>query len=377
MKIEGIKTAKKISEHLYRIGKDIEPEDLLRIIRMLSGKGKELAGDYYHDRGKLYFTEVAGITRSEFHQILTITRESHPSLEDIIDGNFTREALIDQLSSRLKVKRSTTKRDLLYKALNEEILYELFRELIVKRKCQEWKSYIDGKILIRSQDNELQIIFSEKNPYRKSLSDKFFTQFWVLRKKGKSHTEPIDYKTRCSRDTLFLNLKDTDEVLLGAIKRIVQSQGETEDNSKFSLEVWQKEVSPADIGITEDEEITYENDIDKLSEYFVRRRGSKFETFSSGLKEMADKKLIKELLGKEFLVSEYNESIFIGKSLDKTTFERVASHLKLKYIEGKNIICKVEEKETSEVISAIWQMAGEYSKGFQMRALDERRKKKC
>ncbi len=373
MKIEGIKTTKKISEHLYQIGKDIEPEDLLRIIRMLSGKGKELQGDYYHDRGKLYFSEVGPITRSEFHQVLTITKESYPSLKDIIDSNFTRETLIDQLSPILKVKRSTTKRDLLYRALNEGILYELFKELIVKRKCQEWKSFIDGKIITPSQDNELQIIFSEKNPYRKSLSDKPFTQFWVLRKKGKSHTEPIDYKTRCSGDTLFLNLKDSNEVLLGAIRRIVQKQGETEDNSKFSLEVWQKEVSPADIGIREDEEITYENDIDKLSEYFTRRRGSKFETFSSGLKEMADKKLIKELLRKEFLVSEYNESIFIGKSLNKATFEGVASHLKLKYIEGKNIICKVEEKETSEVISAMWEISGEYIKGFQVRCLDERR----
>lgn len=118
MKIEGIKTAKKISEHLYQIGKDIEPEDLLRIIRMLSGKGKELAGDYYHDTGKLCFTEVGGITRSEFHQTLTITRESYPSLKDIIDSNFTRETLIDQLGAREKVKRSATKRDLLYKALN-------------------------------------------------------------------------------------------------------------------------------------------------------------------------------------------------------------------------------------------------------------------
>jgi len=379
MKVAEIKTAKKISEHLYQIGQDIEPEDLLRIIRILSGKGKELGNYYYHGESKFYFTEVAGITRKEFNQILNTTREIYPSLEDIIDDNFTREQLIDQLSPIVKVKRSTTKRELLYKALDEEILYELFKELIVGKKCQEWEEYIDGKILIPSLDKEFQIIFSEKSPWKKPVSNKSFTQFWILWRNSKSHMEIEDYHTKQYGDSLFLNMKDNDEVLIRSIKEVARGQSKTKDDSEFQLDIREKEVSHTDIGLAENEGIKYENDIDKLTQYFGKRRGSKFETFSSGLKEMANNKLIKKLLEKKFLISAYNysEDTFIGRPLDKPTFEGIASHLRLEYMEGKNIICKVQEKETPEVISAIWEMSGEYNKTFQLRILDERRNKKC
>lgn len=374
MKIEGIKTAKKISEHLYQMGKEILPEDLLRIIRILSSKGKQLGGDYHYGRNELYYTEPSEITKDEFHKILTITKESSPSIDNVLDNRFTRDQLMDELAPFVKVKSSTRKGELIEKALREEILFQLFKELIVKEKCREWKNYVEGKIKVPSSDEEMQFVFSATAPYRKSLSNHSFTQFWTLRRNSVPLPEVRDYSSREYDDILFLNMKDKDELLLKLTRKLEQEESQEEE---LELNIWQKELSHKDIGVAEAEVIRYENNIDKLSEYFGRRRGSKFETFSSGLKEMADKKLIEELLGKEFLISEYDESIFIGKSFDKATFEAIASHLKLEYMEEKSIICKVEEKETSEVISAIWEMGGEYSKRFQVRALNERRKKKC
>ena len=118
----------------------------------------------------------------------------------------------------------------------------------------------------------------------------------------------------------------------------------------------------------------------KLSEYFARRRGSKFETFSSGLKETANKDLMKKYLGGRFLLSTLDEKVFIGKSLDKDTFEALASHLKLEYIEKGKIISRVDNRVTTETISALWEIAGEYRKSFEFRALDKldkRRSNKC
>ncbi len=377
MKIEGIKTVKKISEHLYQIGKDIKAEELLNVIRILSSKGKQLGSDYHYGRNRLYYTEPSEITKDEFHKILTITRESFPSIDNVLDNRFTRDQLMDELAPFVKVKSSTTKGELIEKALKEEILFQLFKELIVKEKCGEWKNYVEGKILIPSLDKEFQIIFSGTSSWRKSLSNNSFTQFWTLRKNSVSLPEIRDYSSRKYDDSLFLNMKDIDEVLLRLIRRLEQEQKEKEE---LELNIWQKELSHKDIGITEAEIIRYKNDIDKLSEYFGRRRGSKFETFSSGLKEMANKDIVKKHLGGRFLLSTLDEKVFIGKSLDKDTFEVLASHLKLEYIEEGKIISKVDKRETTETISALWEIAGEYSKSFEFRVLDkldERGEGKC
>jgi len=377
MRVENIKTAKKISEHLHEIGEDIQAQDLLKIIRILSSKGKELGGDYYYRaQDKLCFTEANQITNKEFSKILKATEGTYPSIENIIDGNFTREMLIDKLSKLMKVKRSTTKRELLYKVQNEEILYELFKNLIIKKKCLEWKKYIENKSSISSQDKEHQIIFSEKGHWPKSLSNSF-TQFWILQGNSRNEVNINDYQSKEYEDNLFLNMKDNDKFLLKLIKEMARRQNMTKDDHKFQLNIWEKRISQADLGLAEEKIIGYENDIDKLTRYFGRRRGSKFETFSFGLKQMVDKNLVKKLLGKKFLISTYSGKIFMGTVLDKSSFEKIASYLKIEYVDERNIISKVQDKETKEVISAIWQMSADRYKGFQMRALDKRRNKKC
>ena len=52
MKVNNIIIGKQVSKHLYHFSQDITPEDLMKVIRYLAPKGRELG--YLYNKNQLF-----------------------------------------------------------------------------------------------------------------------------------------------------------------------------------------------------------------------------------------------------------------------------------------------------------------------------------
>lgn len=348
MKVEGIKLAKRISDHLYRLDDDIQPEDLLRIIRMVAQKGKEFSTYLGYSSNRIFYTDK-DISRQEFDIVMNVKQNSYFDVEYIIGKRYTREELAEKLGTRFRIKRSATKAELLRLAIQKDTCYCLFKELILKEKCDSWDSFCKSKKVIPASKEGL-LVFKETEPYKKLLSGKGPLQYWVLSAEYSGTVQFKDYETKRYDNTVFINLDSNDKEILKLINEVLYSA----QDSCFRVEPLNRAIETEDIGFQDGTPIEYYTGIEDLASYFGKRHGSRLDTFYLGLCEREDKTIIRELEGKRFLFS--IGPVHIGRSCDKELFEKTATHMRIEYIEGESIVTKVVRTRTVELVSALWQL---------------------
>jgi len=358
MKLNGARKVFQVSENLFQIERDFVPEDILKVIRVLTQEKKYPACEHFGDFSMLYTTTE--LTKEEFVHLFKKQESVYARrISDILDTYFQRDILAEKAKRVTKVISSTTKTELVsFLSDRSDVLYEDkdLRDQIIHNRAMDMKNFTEGRLLIPSPVGEYKISLHVYDSSAKPISGKLLHQFWVLRWSHSNKVKIVDHQSRAYGDVLFLNTKDPDERLLELIKSIPEPNGSEE----LDLEVYEEEIKPDKLNFSTPEEIVYSSDINKLAEHFGKRCGSKFETFAAGLEQRTDQEQAKRLCGKRFLVAaKSSTSLYFGSHVDKELFEKIALHLSIEYVESGDIICTAGEKKTRETISAIWEFAKE------------------
>ncbi|MEO0126305.1 MAG: hypothetical protein ABIL44_00975 [candidate division WOR-3 bacterium] len=357
MKIEDIYIGKKISEHIYHFHQEIEPEDLLKVIRFLASQGKRLG---YDSTSRLtFYTHSDYITKDEFDYVYANTDEK---LDYWLD-NFTREELVSRVNSAIKIISSTTKTEIIQKILKDkDIIFRFFKKEFIEKYCSKWSEFKKGKVFLPAvSDKTRTIVFSISSKYD-TLSGRDYLQYWYLGDSYPHLDSNKQIETEIIGNCMSINLKDNDGVIIKTMQRFSKKN---DKNSEIGLHCIHQEISDEDLEIQKPDRINYYADLYKLASYFSVRKVSIFETLCEGLKRKIDKEKVKEFLGKKFLVVEQKENIYPGTGQTQELFEKLAWHLKIEYLKGKRILCKVVEQETQETITALWEITNDsYLRSF-------------
>jgi hypothetical protein len=345
MKLNDIYIGRKISEHLYYYNQEINPKDLLIVIRFLAEKGCDL-GSLNENKQIFYITTE--VSKEEFAYVYDHCNKDSMWLEN----HFTRENLVNRVGQAIKIVSSTTKTEIIQKIVNDKgLLFKFFKKDFLERYCAKWTEFKRNKIFLPSIENAKNLAFVIGSRYR-PLSGKNYLQYWGLGDDYIDKEPDRNFKTQMTGNNLLINLKDDDEVIIKNIERLLQLRGDKE----YELRCLTKDIKNKDLDIEDAKPIDYSFGMKSLFEHFRIRKNSKFNTFCEGLKGKKDNETVKRFLEKRFLISQENHDIYCGISYDKDIFEKLAWHLRIEYLGQKKIVCRVVEQETPETIAALWQI---------------------
>jgi len=137
MKVDSIIIGKQVSKNLYHFEQDIEPEDLLKVIRFLSSRGRDHS--YLYESNKIFYTKSDSITKREFEYVY---KHVDKNLDYLID-RFTREDLVNRVGSAIKIICSTTKTEIVQKITkNKDFLFRFFKKDFIEKYCSKWLFWI-------------------------------------------------------------------------------------------------------------------------------------------------------------------------------------------------------------------------------------------
>jgi hypothetical protein len=348
MKIDDIMIGKQVSKHLYHFDSDIEPEDLLKIMRFSAHKSR--TSGYYYSNEKLFYTKIDAITKQEFEYI-------YDNVDKDIEGlleRFTREELISRLSSVMKITSSTTKIEIIQRARqNKNLLFDFFKKEFIREYCSDWYEFKKGKTFLTTVSDPSKNLVFTLNYERNSLSGKKYLQFWRLGNTCHDFELTRDFKTRICGDYLTINLEDSNDVIFEKMKEFLRQNSQ---ETKLNLNCVYKKIDINDLDFKKADAIRYSLWINELSKYFGLRKGSKFKTFSEGLRQRNDTETVKNHLARRFIIASGAHDVYCGIEHDREFFERIAWHLKIEYLKDTMILCKVVEEETQETIAALWDL---------------------
>ena len=350
MKVDNIFIKKRISDNLYYMETDIEPEDLLSILRYASHKGQSLG--YLYDKNLIIYKNSESTTKNDFNFVL---EKCGKDLSSWLD-RFTREELVERVGSKIKIISSTTKTEIIHDIIRKkEILYQSFKKEFVEQHCSKWSEFRKSKIFLPAVSvKERTLVFalgSKESP----LSGRHYRQFWRL---GDRYNHiPLDenFTTEIVKDSLAINLRDADQVILKKMKNYLDPKSKKDE---LDVDDLKNEIKDNDLEVKDAAGFGYSSDIRALAEYFGRRRGSKFKTVCEGLRQRQDFEIVKDHLDKKFLIAAVNHSVYSGIVHEKEFFEKICLHLKIEYMKEKRMLCRMVEEETSETITALWEALG-------------------
>lgn len=352
MKVDDIIIGKQVSKHLYHFEQDIEPEDLLKIIKFLVRKGGEPG--YLYEKKKIFYTKSELITRQEFEYVYEHTDKNLDYLLDI----FTRDELANKVGSAIKIISSTTKTEIVQRIIRDKnLLFGFFKEYFVGKYCSKWHEFKRQKIFLPAASDKTKNLAFTLNRNCDSLSGKHYLQYWRLGDKYNTFELNRDFKTEIIGNDLAINLKDSDEVITKSMHKFLRLNDKV---TEFDLSCVYEAIDNRDLDMVKAGIINYSLGINALSEYFGLRMGSKFKTFSEGLRQRKDLETVEKYLCRKFIIASDNHDIYSGIAHNEEFFEKIAWHLKLEYLKDKRILCKVTEDETQETITAIWEMMSEH-----------------
>ncbi|MBN2523660.1 MAG: hypothetical protein JXB24_10330 [Bacteroidales bacterium] len=348
MKVDDIMIGKQISPHLHKYDMEISPEDLLKIIRLSARKGRGLGSVY--NRPGLCFTNSNAITRKEFD---IIYEQPHNQPDYLLD-KYVRDDLVDKVSSDIRIISSTTKTEIIQKILrNRNLVFKHFKKDVVEKYSTNWHDFKRGKMMLPAiSDPSKRLVFTLGSKPNK-LSKSQYLQYWSL---GSDYTE-YDLteicKTEIINDSLIMNLKDSDDMLLKALYKFEHAGGKTD---KLQLKCLTKRIFDESLDLRKANGITYQTGLFDLVDHFGVRKVSKLKTFCEGLKQRQDKGVLPNCLGRKFLITTKDNPIYTGVDFCQELFEMIAWHLKIEYMNEGQILCKVVQDETPETIIALWDL---------------------
>lgn len=351
MKVDDIIIGKQVSKHLYQFDQNITPEDLLKIIRFLAHKGRDIG--YLYESKRIFYTKIDLITKQEFEYVY---ERINKSFDYLLDG-FTREALANKLGSTIKIISSTTKTEIIQKVIRDkDLLFRFFKDIFIGTYCTKWYEFKRNKTFLPAVSDKTKYLVFSSSHMNKSFSKKKYLQYWHLGNKYDGIELSQDFKTEIIGDNMTINLKDSDDVIIRNTYRFLRNYGK---GVKFNMECESRAIDTDDLDIKKASSINYSLDLYSLVEYFGLRKGSKFRTFSEGLRQREDSETVEKYLGRKFIITSDHFDIYSGIEHNKGFFEKIARHLKIEYLKGKKILCKVIEDETEETITALWDILSE------------------
>lgn len=358
MKVENIIIGRQVSKHLYRFKQEIQPEDLLKIIRFMVQKGR--TPGYIYNNNQIFYTKSDLITKQEFEYIY---KRLDKNLDYLLD-KYLRDDLADRVGSVIKIISSTTKTEIVQKIIkNRDFLFRFFKQDYIEKYCSKWCEFRREKIFIPAVSDETKTLAFVLGYKCTPLSGKAYPQYWRLGNNYNNFELNRTYKTEIIGDDLTINLKDSDDVILRTMRRFVEHQG---NGVELDLHCESKSITSDDLEIKRANAISYSIGIFDLVEYFGLRKGSKFKTFSEGLRQRRDPETVKMYLGRKFIITPDDCRIYSGVEFRKELFELLAWNLKIEYMNDKKILCKVVEEETQETITALWDILSDskYTRAF-------------
>lgn len=351
MKVDNIIIGKQISKHLHHFEQDIQPEDLLKIIRFLACKGRELG--YLYNKNQIYYTESDSITRQEFEYVY---KHTDKKLDYLLD-RYTRDDLVNTVGSALKIISSTTKTEMIQKIVEDKnLFFRFFKRDLIEKYCSKWREFKRQKVFMPSVSDNKEILAFALGCRCAPLSGEGYLQYWRLGDKYNSFELNRNIKTEIIGDNFTINLKDSHELILRTMYKFLERN---DDGLEFHLSCESRAINTSDLEIKKADAISYTIGLFNLVEHFGMRKGSKFKTFSQGLKQKTDSEIVEQYLGKKFIIASDNHHIYCGVEYSREFFEKIAWHLKIEYLKDKKVLCTVIEEETQETITALWDILSE------------------
>jgi len=351
MKIDNIVIGKKISKHLYQFEKEIEPIDLLKIIRFMAYRGK--SPGYLYEHNQIFYTRSDDITRKEFDYV---HEKLSRDLNHLLD-RYTRDDLISRIGSAIKIISSTTKTEIMHEIKNNmNLLFRFFKKDYIENYCSKWNQFKKQKIFMPAASDKTKSLVFSLSCKCTFLSNKPYLQYWRLGDKYEGFDLEKDFETGVNNGCLMINLNNRDSTIIKSINKFLSQQ---EKDYEYGLRAENRAICVEDLNLKKASEITYQLGLFDLVDYFGLRKGSKFKTFCEGLKQRQNPDIYLNCLARTYLVTADGYSIYSGTAYPKELFEMIAWHLKIEYIKEKRILCKVVEEETCETLAALWDMMSE------------------
>jgi len=333
MRVNYIFKLKLLSDQLIEVEAEIEPAELVVLMRHLANKLCEPGNLYLGHGYERSFTvkDEEKITRDDFITILS--RTDHKSIANVIDDRHTMADL--QLIEELHINSTTRKSEVIARLCqDEDILFEHFRNVLLQAFTFPFSRVSDASQL---EVNGFQLVFRESQVYG-LLPGTSQIEFWKLISNG--------YHSYGSERVLHLDIKDVDSQLINKMEHFVHGKSDRSyDLNPDPTEL----ISNA----PRKDSLRYRIDMYHLQQDFGLRRGSKKATFIEGLKRRKNLAVVKQMMGKQLMIS-IGRQPSLGQPLNKETFEQIALHLRLMHINGSQLICKVIDKESEETLHAIW-----------------------
>jgi hypothetical protein len=332
MKINQIlRTAPKM-QNLVVVNSDVSAQDVLVVLRHAAQKLCHVSYPYISSRSSgetILANDLANLTFEEFAYLVSKRRDS---VEYMLERGY---GLADfQLMEWLKPKKTTPKRDIIAHILNHpELLFEHFKE-------ETTKVIVESVEALRSYDrierDGYQLYFPAQTESNVLPGTALLEQWRLI------HSYAHD---------LRINLLEDDAAILSRIEAFVQGQPAS---GEFRLEVH----GTALLAREHDEEgIHYQTDIASLEKEFGIRKQSKKATFAENLRHRQNAGTVRRFLGSKIFITYHAPRM--GELLTKETFEALALHLRVLYVEERQgILCEVTDKESEEIVHALWQEHG-------------------
>lgn len=358
MKVNNIIIGKQVSKHLYHFTQDITPEDLLKVIRYLAPKGRELG--YLYNKDKIFYTKSDLITRQEFE---CVYKHIDGNLDYLLD-RYSRDDLVNRVGIAIRIITSTTKAEIIQRIIKDKgIIFRFFKKNVVEHHCAKWQEFKREKIFLPATSDKTKLLAFAVSCTCKPLAGKGYLQYWRLGDRYKSFTLDRNFKTEIIDTDLAINLTDSDDIIL---RNIHEYLARNDSEIEFDLHCESKTINTDDLNIKKADSINYPYSIVALSDHFGLRKGSKFSTFSEGLRKRANQETVEQHLGRKFLIIADHGNIYCGIENTKEFFEKIAWHLKINCIKDRKILCTVAEDETPETVTAVWDVLNEsaYSGSF-------------
>jgi hypothetical protein len=333
MRVEYVYKLKPLSEQLIEVSDDIEPQELIILMRDLAKKLCIPASLYLDYRHQNYFIvrDQEKLTKDDFMRI--INKANPQEIFNVIDAHNTMSQL--RLIEELGINSTSRKPDILNKICqDEQLMYEYFKDILVDYFTISTSRLKDTAQI---EINGHSLVYSESEVYD-ILPDTKQIEFWKLDIYAHYHYD--------SKPKLKLDIKDDDSLLIEKIKGFVNGSSDV----IYSLHADNVQLVSQDL---RRDSLRYKVDMYHLQQDFGVRKGSKKDTFIEGLKQKENLAAVREMMGKQIMISiKYQPAL--GQPLDKETFEGIALHLRLIHMNCKQLICTVIKEESDEVIHAIW-----------------------
>jgi hypothetical protein len=329
MKVEYVYKLKPLSEQLIEVSDDIEPRELVILMRDLSRKLCIPASLYLDYRHQNYFIvkDQDKLTKDDFMKIIG---RAHPKdIFNVIDAHNTMDKL--RLIEELGINSSSRKSDILNKICqDEELIFEYFKDILVDYFTISFSRLKDTTQL---ELNGHSLVYSESEVYDILPGTKQI-EFWKVEVYASYRYD--------SKPRLKLDIKDDDSVLIKKIERFVNGSSDV----TYSLHADNVQLISQDL---RRDSLRYKVDMYHLQKDFGVRKVSKKDTFIEGLKQKENLAAVREMMGKQLMISiKYQPAL--GQPLDKETFEGIVLHLRLIHMNCKQLICTVIKEESDEVM---------------------------